>query len=336
MRIIAEIGQNHQGKEELALDYIKEFSSLGATSVKFQRRSLSKLFTPKALLRPYDNPNSFGETYGEHRSALELSDESYHKLIKKCTECNVEFICTPFDSDSVYFLSNIGCKVFKVSSFDIANLKLLKEIAQVADEIIISTGGAKKSHIIATYSFLCELNFPLDAVTFLHCVSLYPTAPENLNLMNLRWLRENLVGCQIGLSDHYAGVVTGPLGYALGARCFEKHVTFNRAWKGTDHSFALEPEGFKKYARDINVAKTATATIDSREVGDEPVFKKLGKSICYSSSLVSGHEISVDDLDGIISTEGTVPIRESYAYVGKKLSENVSKGQLLKDSDFSQ
>ena len=210
MRIIAEVGQNHQGQEDLALKYIKEFSTLGATSIKFQRRSLSTLFSPESLQRPYDNPNSFGQTYGEHRSKLELKDESYQRLIEKCTECNVEFICTPFDSDSIRFLSDIGCKIFKVSSFDMANLKFIKEIAQVANEIIISTGGASEEHIVATYIYLREIKFPLEAVTFLHCVSLYPTSAEDLALSRLRLLHQ-LQGCKIGLSDHYAGVVTGPL-----------------------------------------------------------------------------------------------------------------------------
>ena len=108
-------------------------------------------------------------------------------------------------------------------------------------------------------------------------------------------------------------------------------MTFNRAWKGTDHSFALEPEGFKKYARDIKVAKLATST-SFREV-NEPVFQKLG-SICYASSLSEGHCISVDDLNGIISTQVSVPIRDSHAFIGKKLLVNVAKGQLLKNSDF--
>jgi sialic acid synthase len=337
MRIIAEVGQNHQGSPALALDYINEFSKAGATSIKFQKRDLKSLFHPDALKRPYDNPNSFGITYGDHRSHLELGREHFSQLIEECRRVDVEFICTPFDLVSASFLHESGCRIFKISSFDLGNLSLLYKVSSLASEVIISTGGARLSHVQHSYNFLIENGFDEKCITILHCVSLYPTDSKQLDLNRITSLLNLFPNSIVGISDHFPGVVTGSLSYALGARCFEKHVTFNRAWKGTDHAFALEPEGFRKYARDIRLAQNAltNSSINSDAYGREPVFQKLGKSIVASRSLLKGHVVQLEDLSALITPYGEIDVREMHSLIGRIVRNDLDHGQPIKYSDLN-
>ena len=112
----------------------------------------------------------------------------------------------------------------------------------------------------------------------------------------------------------------------MGARVFEKHVTLNRGWKGTDHSFALEPLGFRKFVRDIKRVKDMLPIKDSKELGNEKVFKKLGKSIVAYKDLKTG-EVSLENLSGKIFNETYIPVRESNLIIGKQVTNNISKGQ---------
>ena len=120
----------------------------------------------------------------------------------------------------------------------------------------------------------------------------------------------------------------------LGARIFEKHVTLNRAQKGTDHSFALEPHGFNNFVRDIHRVPEMMPSKDDGSLGQEAVFQKLGKSIVASRDLNEGNEIEIDDLSGRIFSEQHVPVRESKNFIGAVLKNNIKKGELIKYEDL--
>ena len=246
--IIAEVGQNHQGDFETAKKYIKEFSRLGADAIKFQTRDNKFLFSECAYNKKYDSENAFSDIYGLHREKLELKKEWLIELKEYCHECGVMFMATPFDEPSLELLCEIGVDIIKVASFDVGNLPFINKIASKGLPTVMSIGGGKIDQIRDSVALLTE---QLDEVALLHCVSEYPCDVTRLGFDNITLLINEFPECVIGLSDHYNGPITGPIGYMKGARVFEKHVTLSRAWKGTDHSFSLELNGFNSFVRYI-------------------------------------------------------------------------------------
>ena len=138
----------------------------------------------------------------------------------------------------------------------------------------------------------------------------------------------------VGLSDHFNGILSGPIGYMNGARVFEKHVTFNRANKGTDHSFALEPKGFESFVRDIKRTPIMNRAGDVSSLGEEKVFKKLGKSICASENISMGKICSEQNIRGLIDVEQGIPVRESVNLIGKKSKREYKEGELVELSEL--
>ena len=320
--IIAEVGQNHQGNFEIAKKYIEEFSKLGASAIKFQTRNNKSLFHKSAFDKEYNSENSFAKTYGLHREKLELSKLDLIKLRKVCKKNNVFFISTPFDKDSLTLLQKVKVDMIKIASFDLGNLSLIKEVIKSKIPFIISTGGGNNNVIEHTMSFIKKFT---NNFSILHCVSKYPCSFNDLNLSKITYLKKKYPNIIIGLSDHFNGTLSGPIAYKYGARIFEKHVTFSRAWKGSDHAFSLEPNGFKNFVRDIKRVPHMHKSIN-KNLGRENVFKKLGKSIIASRNISKGKTINLNDLDGMIFEENYFPIRNSYKLIGKKTKKNLNKG----------
>lgn len=322
--IIAEVGQNHNGKLELAIEYIRRFSACGADAIKFQTRSNKYLFSKKAYDKTYNSENSFGKTYGEHRDKLELKPEWLPILKSECIENGVKFMSTPFDEPSLDLLRNVGVDILKVASFDLGNLPFINKIAATKIPVVMSIGGGNLDQIKSSIDLILSYHKNLSV---LHCVSEYPTSFDRLGLNNIKTLIDKFPGCTIGISDHFNGILSGPISYMIGARVFEKHVTLDRSNKGTDHSFALEPTGFTKFTRDIRRVGKMLPPKDSIELGDEPVFKKLGKSLITNKNIKPGHKISIDDLSGKIFDKQYIPVRESNQVINKTAIKELKKGE---------
>lgn len=329
--VIAEVGQNHQGCFDTALEYIGTFAKLGANAIKFQTRDNKFLFSEEAYGKHYDSENSFGETYGEHREALELDVGRLGELKSECKTHDVAFMSTPFDEPSLERLTDVGVDVLKIASFDLGNLPLIHQIAKTGLPIVLSVGGGKMRHIKESVETICEFGEPNIAI--LHCVSEYPCAYNKLGLNNIPLLQEEFPFAQIGLSDHFNGILSGPIAYMKGARVFEKHVTFNRSLKGTDHSFALEPEGFRKFARDIKRVNKMMPIKAEKETGNEPVFKKLGKSIAATVNIPAGSEIKLGMVRGIIDVNDGIPIRDVGKIIGKIAACDIQMHDIIRYND---
>ena len=324
--IIAEVGQNHQGDVSLAKEFVIKFAALGADAVKFQVRNNRYLFDDASYEKEYDSSNAFADTYGAHREALELSHDEMREVRELCRDHNVKFMCTPFDEPSLEFLLSIETDILKVASFDLGNLALLDKMAASKLPIVMSIGGGKIDHIKASMDIIKKHH---DDIALLHCVSEYPCVPERLGLANIPDLMELFPDTLIGLSDHFSGILSGPVGYMKGARIFEKHVTMNRAWKGTDHSFALEPKGFESFVRDIRRVPMMDGRKPENELGNEYVFKKLGKSLAASTDIEAGQIISLDNMRGRIFKEPGISVRDSYLVLGKKLKSSIKSGEKI-------
>lgn len=329
--IIAEVGQNHQGDLDLAREYIKVFASAGANAIKFQTRNNKYLFSSESYEARYESENAFASTYGAHRERLELNPEWLHYLKEDCVKYGVKFMSTPFDEPSLEVLCEIGVDLMKVASFDLGNLPLIHRIARAGKPVVLSVGGGKIDQIRASVGILLDYH---DEVAVLHCVSEYPCEADRLGFDNIETLIKEFPQCTIGSSDHFNGTLSGPIAFMKGARVFEKHVTLNRAWKGTDHSFALEPEGFRKFVRDIHRVPKMMPPKPEGELGNERVFKKLGKSLVAYRSIKAGEQIALDSLSGRIFETQYIPVRESNLVIGRISRRDISQGEPIRYVDL--
>lgn len=329
--VIAEVGQNHQGDLDKAREYIRIFAFEGADAVKFQTRNNKYLFSQDAYEASYDSENAFAETYGAHREHLELKPEWLPILKEDCIKYGVKFMSTPFDEPSLELLKQIDVDILKIASFDLGNLPFIHRIARMGKPVVMSVGGGKIDQIRSSIEVLLKHH---DEVAILHCVSEYPCEYNRLGLDNIERLIAEFPKCTIGSSDHFNGTLSGPVAYLKGARVFEKHVTLNRSWKGTDHSFALEPEGFRKFVRDIKRVRHMMPPKPADDLGNERVFKKLGKSLIAYSDIKAGDRLTLDSLSGMIFSGQYIPVRESNLVIGRIAIRDIEKGEPIQYADL--
>jgi len=329
--IIAEVGQNHQGELDLAREYIKVFADAGADVVKFQTRNNKFLFSECAYNKSYDSENAFSNIYGLHREKLELDIECLPILKSDCDKFGVKFMSTPFDEPSLDVLCDVGVDILKVASFDVGNLPFLDKIARKGVPIVMSVGGGKIDQIKDSIRVLSKHT---DDIAILHCVSEYPCEYNRLGLDNIELLSREFPNYTIGLSDHFSGISSGPVAYTKGARVFEKHVTLNRAWKGTDHSFALARQGFRNFVRDIKRTPEMMSPKPEGELGSEMVFNKLGKSVVAASDIKVGEKLTLNNISGKIYGKQYIPVRETNQIIGKTLNKDIQQGDLILYSDI--
>jgi sialic acid synthase SpsE len=227
--IIAEIGNNHDGELEQAFDLIDAAGKAGANAVKFQTYRADKLVTREHEL--YDFFSKFA-----------LPFEWHPELKARANKLDMDFISTPFDKEAADFLAELGLPAFKISSSDLTNLPLIRHCAKFNKPLLISTGmGSLKEAGAAIESSRIS---GCKNISLLHCISIYPTPPKEVQLNTLVELRR-LFDVPIGFSDHSLSPTLPAAAAALGARIIEKHITLSRTMDGPDHAVALEPDEFK-------------------------------------------------------------------------------------------
>ena len=285
--VIAEIGNNHQGDLEKAKGLIHAAKECGVDAVKLQKRDNRRLFTRAFYESPYDNENSFGATYGDHREALEFGKSDWFELSRYSREEGVAFIAAAFDEPSADLLAELDIDAFKLASGDLLNVPFLRYVAAFDKPIFLSTGGGTIEDIDRAVEAIVPLNRKLCV---LHCTASYPADVEDLNLSVITTLRERYPELVIGLSDHHNGIAMAPVAYMLGARVFEKHFTLNHAWKGTDHAYSLMPDGMRRFVRDLHRIPAALGDgVKRRLPSEERPLEKMGKKLVAARDLYAGH-----------------------------------------------
>jgi N-acetylneuraminate synthase/sialic acid synthase len=312
--VIAEIGHNHQGSLEKARELFREAKLAGAHAVKLQKRNNRGLYTRAAYDKPYDNENSFGATYGEHREFLEFGLKEYRDLQGYAQELGIDFFATAFDVASADFLGALNVPAFKIASGDVKSIPLLKYVAAFGKPMIISTGGALIDDVQRAYEAIVPINPQLG---LLQCTAGYPAAFEELDLRVVQQYRERFPGAVIGYSGHDNGIAMPVAAYVLGARIVEKHFTLNRAMKGTDHAFSLEPVGLRKMVRDLERTHKALGDGVKKIYDSEkaPILK-MGKSLVVARNLPAGHVLGRDDIV-MKSPGGGIPPYELENVLGR-------------------
>ena len=330
--IIAEVGHNHQGSMETAFELFKQAKIAGADAVKLQKRDNKNLYTKSFFNEKYDNENSFGTTYGQHREFLEFNLNQYKELIEFAKEIQIDFFATPFDFPSVEFLEKLSMPAYKIASADLTNTPLQKEIAKTNKQIFLSTGGGSIEDVKRAKENIFSINKNL---AILHCTASYPAKVEEMNLSVLSTYKKEFPDIRIGLSDHENGIDAGPIAYMLGATIFEKHFTIDRSKKGTDHSFSLEPQGLTKFVRNIHRIQKMLGSPEKKILESEkkPLYK-MKKSIVAKHDLNKGHIININDLNYKSPGGGLEPYK-AETLIGKKLNKNLSMDDYILSKDIS-
>jgi N-acetylneuraminate synthase/sialic acid synthase len=303
--VIAEIGHNHQGELEKAKALIHAARECGVDAVKLQKRDNRRLFTRAFYDSPYDNENSFGATYGEHREALELGKSEWFELSRYSREEGVAFVAAAFDEQSADFLAELGVDAFKFASGDLLNVPFLRYVARFGRPLLLSTGGGTLEDIDRAVEAILPLN---PQLCVLHCTASYPADVEDLNLSVIATLREHYPELVIGLSDHHNGIAMAPVAFMLGARVFEKHFTLNHAWKGTDHAYSLMPDGMRRFVRDLHRVPAALGDgVKRRLPSEDRPLAKMGKKLVAARELEAGHVLAPGDLVAKSPADGGLP-----------------------------
>ena len=271
--IIAEIGQNHQGDLEIAKRLIKEAAGAGVNAVKSQKRDTRTLLSDEEYNRPYESPNAFGETYGSHRDALELSVED-HVILKDYAETlGIAYFVSPWDPVSAAQMIKAGMPMFKIASASITDKDTVEVIASSDLPVIMSTGMSEESEIEQCVEWLRDN--PRQHI-ILHCTSTYPSDFEQLNLRYINVLEEKYPDFIIGFSGHHKGIAVDVGAVAMGAKVIERHFTLDRNLKGSDHAASLEVPGLRKLVRDIRAfEKSLGDGIKKVYPGEIPMRDKL-------------------------------------------------------------
>ncbi len=292
--VIAEIGHNHQGSLETAREMFRVAKESGADAVKLQKRDNRSLFTKAGYNKPYDNPNSYGKTYGKHREFLEFGDIEYKALMDYADEIGITMFSTAFDFNSADFLAKLDIPIYKIASGDLKSIPLLKHIAEFQKPMLLSTGGGTMADVNRAYDAIMPIN---QQLCILQCTAGYPAEFEELNLNVITTFRERFPKTTIGLSSHDNGIAMAVAAYMLGARVIEKHFTLNHTLKGTDHAFSLEPTGFRKLVRDLQRTKAAMGDGVKQvyETEKNPITK-MSKKMVAASDLPAGHMIRREDI----------------------------------------
>jgi sialic acid synthase len=332
--VIAEIGHNHQGSLEKAKEMFRIAKECGVNAVKLQKRDNRSLYTKAMYNSSYENENSFGSTYGEHREALEFGRAEYIELQEYAKNLNLTLFATAWDFKSVDFLAELNMPAYKVASGDVLSFPLLTYMAKVGKPMIISTGGATMDDVNRMVDVLLPIN---PKICILQCTANYPAEPGDMNLRVVTTFREAFPELVVGLSDHQNGIAMSVAAYVLGARVFEKHFTLNRSLKGTDHSFSLEPAGMHKLVRDLQRTRVALGDgIKRRLPGEEKPIRKMSKKLVAACDLPAGHILRRDDvalkspgdglpaceLDRVIGMRLLAPLKEDDNIITENLKHN--------------
>lgn len=266
--VIAEIGINHNGDLALAKKLISAAALAGCDAVKFQKRTVSVVYTPEELARPRENP--FGPTNGDLKRGLEFGEAHYAEIDAFCRSLNIMWFASCWDEGSVDFMAPFRPPCYKIASASLTDDNLLRYHRQQEKPVILSTGMSSLEQIDHAVEVLGKQD-----LVIMHCTSTYPSKVEELNLTVIPQLLKRY-SVPIGYSGHEVGLYTTLAGVVMGACIVERHLTLDRAMWGSDQAASVEPQGFARLVRDIRAVEAAMGDGVKRVYESEkPIMAKL-------------------------------------------------------------
>ncbi|MFN8775845.1 MAG: N-acetylneuraminate synthase family protein [Flavobacteriales bacterium] len=335
--IIGEIGQNHNGSVDLAKLLVEmaarqienelfDLHLKGMNAVKLTKRDLREELSQSQMSRPYSSPHSFGRTYGEHREVLELSDEEHFEVYRHAKSFGMDFVETLCAKGCLSILRHFVPDRLKVASRDLTNLPLLEALAETRIPIILSTGMAGKQELDEALEVITKQH---DQISILHCVSEYPTKPQNVNLNTIRYLKKHYPQYTIGFSDHTIGIAAPIAAVAMGAKIIEKHITIDRRMKGTDQAGSLGPDGMNRMIRDIRLLEMWEGVEDIFIEGDtESARMKLERSVASNRPIRAGEVIGEADIH-LLSPGDGYKWRDRDQVIGRRAAADIPVDEVI-------
>ncbi len=253
--LIAEIGINHNGDLKIAKKLIDEASQAGFDAVKFQKRSIDKVYAKEFLDSPRESP--WGSTQRDQKRGLEFDEDDYREIDSYCKDLNISWSASAWDLDSQFFLRKFDLDFNKVASPMLGHKPLLKEIAKEGKRTFISTGMSTLSEIDEVVDIFRSVGCPFE---LMHCNSTYPMREEDANLKVIETLRERYQ-CNVGYSGHESSLLKVCISaIVLGATSIERHITLDRAMYGSDQAASIETAALRQFVETIRKIPTILGT----------------------------------------------------------------------------
>lgn len=323
--LIAEIGHNHGGSIERAMEMVGTAIASGADAVKFQTRVPRDVYAPGSRPGSYgfksDNPNWMDQTYGVHREKLEFTHDQWAELFSYCREKHIAAFSTPFDLGSVDLLARLGVPAIKIASGDATNTPLIRHAAQVGVTLIISTGGCDTAEVDMVVETMSKTSTPF---ALLQCTCIYPAPLDALNLRVIETFRDRYPGVVTGLSTHNTSWTPTLAAFALGGRIFEHHYTNDRRWIGTDNSFSLTPAEFAALRAACDEVLPALGRRDKTQDTRERSFTiERRKALYWRQGIAKGRRVTEADLIALCPGEG-VPPHATSRLIGRVVTRDIT------------
>lgn len=319
--VVAEIGNNHEGRFDVAQELVRQAAVAGVHAVKFQTFR-TDYYVSRSDLTRFNRLKSF-----------ELSHNQFVELAELAHSLGLAFISTPFDLESARFLLPI-VDAIKIASGDNNFYPLIDVVAQSRKPLIISSGVSDLAQVKTTFEFVksCRHGRELD-LSFLHCVSSYPVPVEETNLLAIPFLIEQL-GLPVGYSDHTLGIDASVIAVALGARIIEKHFTIDKAFSDfRDHQLSADPDEMKKLVEKVKLTSAMLGTYAKNVQPCESAMPAMiRRSIVAGRDLKAGHVLVYEDLTWIRPSGGEAP-GEEQKLIGRILKRDMTFGEPLRMTD---
>lgn len=330
MKIIAEIGQAHEGSFKKALSYIEALSKTGVDAVKLQvhiaeaESSIHEPFRVKLV--------SQDKTRFDYWKRMEFTLQQWKELKYHCEEAGVEFLASPFSNAAVDILEEVGVKRYKIGSGEMNNFLLLEKIARTGKPVILSSGMSSFEELDLTVAFLKKR---MVEISILQCTTAYPTQPENYGLNVIGELKDRY-GVRVGYSDHSAKIETCIAAAALGAEILEFHAVFSRKSLGPDASSSLEMWEISQLVKAVRNIETALQhPVDKSDNSNFTELKNIfEKSLAVNKDLKVGHVLRFEDLEAKKPKGFGIEASRFEEMIGRKLARGLKQWDFLIQKDL--
>jgi len=329
VKIIAEIGPNHNGKVSLAKKLILSAKKSGADYVKFQTFITEDVITSNLKKANYQIKNTkSNETQFEMLKKLQLSFDQFKEIKKFCDKNKVKFLSTAFDLKSLSFINSLKPDYIKIPSGEINNLPLITAIAKLKKKTIVSTGMCSMKEVINTLNILNKNGLKRNKITLLHCNSEYPTPLKDVNL-NVLLTYKNFFKIDVGYSDHTISQKVPIAAVALGSSIIEKHFTLNNNFNGPDHKMSFNPINFSTMVKNIRETEIILGQdkkiVTSSEIKNRKIVRR---SIVAIKKIVVGEKFTRNNIGVKRPGYGKSPL-EYFKVIGKLSKKNYKKDDLI-------
>lgn len=332
--IVAEIGANHNGDMDLCRRTIDAAKQAGADAVKFQSWSKDSLIGPAEFERNtrYAKLDPSALSLEQAVERYQFTPAQHREIAAYCSERGITFFSSCFCAREVDLLESLGVPVYKIASMDVNHLPLLTCVARTAKPVILSTGMATLGEIERALEVLRRGGS--GPVALLHCVSVYPCPPSDVNLRNIRTL-ERAFGVPVGFSDHTLGNAVPLAAVALGACAIEKHFTLDKKLEGWDHAVSADPADLASLVREAREIFDSLGRSE-RVIGPSELEKRKAfrRRMVAGRALEKGERIRAEDVDFKRPGTGIGPDELSYVS-GRTLLRAVQAGDELEWTDFA-